>query len=181
MIERFKRASGEDKGAEQMDLTYEGYGPGGCAVLVRVLTDNKNRTVGEVRHAFSKNCGSLGENGCVSWMFKKKGLFVVDKSLAEEDAIMEVALNAGVDDIREEGDVWEIVCEPDQFDEAQQLLSSSYKLQTAEIQMLPDTTVDLTDKDAGQMLRLIDTLEDLDDVVDVYSNADFSDDFEASQ
>lgn len=174
-IERaIKRATGEDKGAaEMLEITYEGYGPGGSAVLVEVLTDNKNRSVSSVRHAFSKCNGSLGESGCVSWKFKKKGVIEILKDQIAEEALMELALEAGADDVADSDEVWEVVCDPAVFNSVEAKLGESLKLELAEVQMLPDTRIDLAGKEAEQMMRLIDMLEDLDDVLNVYADCDF--------
>jgi YebC/PmpR family DNA-binding regulatory protein len=157
-------------------LTYEGYGPGGAAVLTEVLTDNKNRTVADVRHAFSKHGGSLGEAGCVSWMFGKKGLIVVDKGGADEDRLMEVALEAGATDVKDSGKEFEVVTEPPGFEEIKKAIESAgFKCNFAEVTMVPQTSVQLTGKEAEQMLRLMEGLEDSDDVQKVYANFDIAD------
>ena len=173
-IERaIRRATGEEQGEEQFELSYEGYGPGGAAVLVEVVTDNKNRTVSEVRHAFSKSGGSLGENGCVAWMFEKKGLFTLKKENLEEERVMEAGLDAGAEDITDEGDVWEIVCAPHSFVAVQQALQPLGGLELAELQMLPSNRVSLEGKDAEKMIKLLEMLDDIDDVVNVSFNCDF--------
>lgn len=172
-IERaIKRATGEIKGAEQVELSYEGYGPGGAAVYVEALTDNKNRTAGEVRHAFSKCGGSLGTNGCVAWMFKKKGVIVLERSAGSEEQVMELVLEAGGDDVSDDGDCWEITCDPTRFHEVRSALEANVKITDAEIQMIPDTEQALSGKEGEQMLRLMDMLDDLDDVLNVFTNAD---------
>ena len=175
-----KRAEGADADAAQhQELTYEGYGPGGTAVLVETLTDNKNRTVGEVRHAFSKCGGSLGENGCVSYLFNKKGLFVLAKDAFGEEELMELALDAGAEDVADEGDVWEVTCESNVFHQVQEALAAKTTPELAEVQMLPMSRIMVEGKEAQQMIRLVDMLEDLDDVMNVFTNCDFADDIEA--
>ena len=173
-IERaIKRATGEIKGEEQVELSYEGYGPGGVAVFVEVLTGNKNRTVGEVRHAFTRAGGTLGENGCVGWMFEKKGLLVIRRDQINEDDLMELALEAGADDVVGEDDVWEVTCRASEFLRVKEALEAKMPLELAEIQMLPQTRVEVSGKEADQMMRLMETLEDLDDVLNVWTNCDF--------
>ena len=176
-IERaVKKGTGELEGAAYEEVFYEGYGPGGAAVFVESLTDNKNRTVADIRYAFSKSGGSLGEAGCVSWMFAQKGLFVFEKNGTDEDTLMEVALDSGAEDIRDEEETFEVVTSPEDFEAVKIALDErtlSYVL--AEITMVPNSTVKLEGKEAEQMLRLIDGLEDSDDVQKVYSNFDISD------
>ena len=169
-----KRATGELKdGAQQEELTYEGYGPGGTAVLVDVITDNRNRTVGDVRSTFTKCGGTLGENGCVGWMFKKKGIITVVKSALTEDEIMERALDAGAEDVSGDDEFWHITTEPNAFHEVRMILEKTLKLETAELQNIPATHVELRGADAEKMMRLLETLEDLDDVLSVSANCDF--------
>jgi YebC/PmpR family DNA-binding regulatory protein len=175
-----KRASGEGKGSQAAEVVYEGYGPGGTAVLVETLTDNKNRTVGEIRHAFSRHAGSLGENGCVAWMFTKKGLLVIKKEAAEEEELMEFALEGGADDVSDEGDIWEVTCDPGKFLEVKANLEKRYSFEEAEVQMLPNSTQKLSGKEAEQAVKLVDALEDLDDVMSVATNCDFEDDYEGA-
>ncbi len=173
-IERaIRRGTGEDKSEATQELTYEGYGPGGTAILVEVVTDNKNRTVSEVRHAFSRAGGNLGENGCVGYLFTKKGLFVFKKEVVDEETLMEIALEAGADDVVDEGDVWEVTCDFKDFNEVQKAFEAKVECESAEVQMLPSSRIMLDSDGAEQMLRLVETLEDLDDVVNVYSNGDF--------
>lgn len=169
-----KRATGELKDdTVSQELTYEGYGPGGTAVLLEVVTDNKNRTVGEVRHAFSRCGGTLGENGCVAWMFKKKGILAIQKHLMSEEQVMECALEAGAEDVTDEGEIWEVVCEPSAFFGVRTALEGRVALETAEVAMIPASRIAVQGKEAEQMERLLDLLEDLDDVLNVYSNCDF--------
>jgi len=177
-VERaIKKGTGELEGVNYEEATYEGYGPGGAAVYLESLSDNKNRTVAEIRHIFSKHGGNLGENGCVSWMFDKKGWFSVKASETEEDSLMEVALEAGAEDIREDGDYFEVITPPEAFEDVREALNAAgIAYENAEITMLPQTTVNLEGKQAEQMYKLMAALEDSDDVQKVYTNADIPDD-----
>ena len=150
----------------------EGYGPGGTAVMLDILTDNRNRTAADVRHLFSKYGGNLGQDGCVAWMFKNKAVFIVEReAFDDEDALLEIVLEAGAEDMRSEDDVFEIVAEPEAFDAIEAVLGEKgIETASAEVTMVPDTTVHLADKDAEKMQTLIDALEDNDDVQNVYSN-----------
>lgn len=175
-IERaIKKGTGALEGVSYEEVYYEGYGPGGAAVLVESLTDNKNRTVADVRHIFSKSGGGLGEAGCVAWMFEKKGLFVFQKEDVDEETLMEAVLEAGGEDIRDEESTFEVVTAPEDFEAVKKALDDA-NLQhvLAEVTMVPKTTVELEDKEAEQMLRLMESLEDSDDVQKVYSNFDIS-------
>lgn len=175
-IERaIKKGTGEIESASFEEISYEGYGPGGVAVLVDTLTDNRNRTTGEVRHIFAKNNGALGEAGCVSWLFEKRGLIVFEKGAVDEEKLFEVALEAGADDIREEETSFEVVTDPKNYEQvkaALDRLGSKYLL--AEVTMVPKNTVKLEGKEAEQMLRLVEMLEDSDDVQKAYANFDIS-------
>jgi len=173
-IERaVKKGTGELEGVSYEESIYEGYGPGGAAVMVESLTDNKNRTVAEIRHIFSKNGGNLGENGCVAWMFKKKGYINVAKGGVNEEVLMETSIEAGAEDVREDEDGFEIITAPDDFETVKAALeAASIPFIDAEVTMLPQTTADLKGKEAEQMVRLMDSLEDCDDVQKVYTNAD---------
>lgn len=176
-IERaIKKGTGEIEGASYEEITYEGYGPGGVAVLVDTLSDNRNRTTGEVRHIFTKNNGSLGEGGCVSWIFDKKGFFVFEKGRIAEEKLFEVALEAGAEDIREEENTFEVVTDPRSFEEVKTAIDEN-KLDyiLAEITLIPKTTVKLEGKEAEQMIRLMETMEEADDVQKVYANFDIAD------
>ncbi|MBU4011707.1 MAG: YebC/PmpR family DNA-binding transcriptional regulator, partial [Proteobacteria bacterium] len=177
-IERaIKKGTGELEGVSYEEITYEGYGPSGAAVLVESLTDNKNRTVADIRHIFSKSGGNLGENGCVGWMFEKKGYITVSKEKVSEETIMEIALEAGAEDIREDVEVFEIITGTDDFESVKSALdNASIICEEAEITMLPKTTTNLEGKDAEKMIRLMETLEDSDDVQKVYTNADIPED-----
>lgn len=176
-IERaIKKGTGALEGVAYEETYYEGYGPGGAAVYVESLTDNKKRTVADIRHIFSKSGGSLGEAGCVAWMFAKKGLFVFEKAGIDEETLMEAVLDAGGEDIRDEESTLEVITAPEDFEAVKKALHErnlTYLL--AEITMVPQSTVKLEDKEAEQMLRLMDSLEDSDDVQKVYSNFDISD------
>lgn len=176
-IERaIKKGTGELEGASYEEITYEGYGPGGVAVLVKVLTDNKNRAVADIRHVFSKYNGNLGETGCVNWMFEKKGYASVDKSVVDEETLYEVALGVGADDITDTGDTFEILTQPDRIEDLREALEArGIKYNQLEVQMIPQTNVTLTGKAAEQTLKLLEALEDLDDVQSVSSNFDISD------
>lgn len=168
-----KKGTGELEGVNYDEMTYEGYGPGGAAVMVESLTDNKNRAVADIRHIFAKCGGNLGESGCVSYLFDKKGLIEVPRAGVDENVLMETALEAGAEDIREEEDTFEVITEPQAFDAVKEALDSAaiaYKL--AEVTMIPKTYTDLSGKEAEQMLRLMEMLEDCEDVQKMYTNAD---------
>jgi YebC/PmpR family DNA-binding regulatory protein len=171
-----KKGTGELEGANYEEILYEGYGPGGAAVMVDSLTDNKNRTVAEVRHIFAKAGGNLGESGCVAYMFDKKGYLYVEKSATEEDQLMEIVLEAGAEDVREDDDGFEVITEPADFEAVCAALEGAeIPFSDAEVTMLPQTTNTLGGKEAEQMMRLLESLEDCDDVQKVYSNVDFDD------
>jgi YebC/PmpR family DNA-binding regulatory protein len=166
-----KRGTGEIEGASYEDITFEGYGPGGVAIIVEVLTDNRNRAVSEIRHAFSKNGGNLGETGSVGYMFSKKGVIIVAKSAAGEDKLTEIVLEAGADDLNDDGDYWEILTSPKDFEAVRDAVKAA-KLETesAEVTMVPSTYQKLEGTQASAMMRLLETLEELDDTQNVYSN-----------
>jgi len=171
-----KKGTGELEGVNYEEFTYEGYGPGGVAMLLEVLTDNKNRTVAEVRHTFAKQNGNLGEAGCVSWMFEKKGLISVDKTGVDEDRLIEVALDAGALDVKDTGKEFDVTTLPGTFEEVKKKLETTgFKPTYGEVTMVPQTTVRLSGKEAEQMLRLMEGLEDSDDVQKVYANFDIAD------
>jgi len=168
-----QRGTGELEGANYEEITFEGYGPGGVAVIVEATTDNRNRTVSEIRYGFSKNGGNLGESNSVSWMFHKKGIISVAKSAADEEKLMNIVLEAGGDDLRDAGDSWEIVTEPSAFDAVSTAVQDAkIETQMAEITMLATTYTKLEGAPAAQMIRLLEALEDQDDVQNVYSNFD---------
>ncbi|MBF0476331.1 MAG: YebC/PmpR family DNA-binding transcriptional regulator [Deltaproteobacteria bacterium] len=171
-----KKGTGEIEGVTYEESTYEGYGPGGAAVLVEIMTDNKNRTVADIRHIFAKHSGNLGEAGCVSWMFDKKGLFVFDKSTIGEEQLMEMALDAGAEDVTAENGEFEVVCSPESYEAIKEIFDNQgLKYEMSQVTMVPRTTVELTGKQAEQMLKMMEKLEDHDDVQNVYSNFDISD------
>jgi len=173
-IERaIKKGTGELGGVTYEEFVYEGYGPGGAAVLVEVMTDNKNRTTAEVRHVFAKGSGNLGEAGCVAWMFDKKGYLVVEKGAVDEERLMEIALDAGAEDIQEDEKEFEVITSLQAFEAVKQALEGAgITYQLAELTMYPQSTVELDTKNAEQMLRLMEQLEDLDDIQHVYANFD---------
>ncbi len=173
-IERaIKRGTGELEGVNYEEITYEGYGIGGVAVMVETMTDNRNRTVAELRHLFSKNGGNLGESGSVAWMFDKKGLIVVDKAAKSEDELFEIAIEAGADDVQTEGDVFEIYTAPENFEAVHEAVKAAgIEPQAAEISMIPQNYIKLEGSDAKQMLKLYDAIDDNDDVQKVYANFD---------
>jgi YebC/PmpR family DNA-binding regulatory protein len=169
-----QRGTGELEGVSYEEITYEGYGPGGVALIIDVLTDNKNRAVSEVRHAFSKNGGNLGAEGAVSWMFSKKGVVSIAKDAANEDKLMEVVLESGAEDLNDEGEAWEILCAPADFEAVTEALkAASIPTETAQVTMIASTYTKLEGAQAQAMIRLLDTIEDLDDTQNVYSNFDF--------
>jgi YebC/PmpR family DNA-binding regulatory protein len=170
-----RRGTGEEEGVHYDEVTYEGYGPGGVALIVETMTDNRNRTVGEIRHMFSKYGGNLGETNSVAWMFEKKSLVIVEKGSAEEDKLMDAALEAGAEDLRDDGGAWEIVAPPD----AHQVVVDAVKAlgiepASAQVAMLPQNYIKLEGKAAQQMLKLMEALEDHDDSQNVWSNFDVS-------
>jgi YebC/PmpR family DNA-binding regulatory protein len=177
-IERaIKKAAGNQEGANYEEIRYEGYGPGGVAIMVTCLTDNKNRTAASVRHAFSKNGGNLGETGCVSYLFDRKGLLIIDREEHEidEDEIMLEAIEAGAEDVVTEEDSVEIITDPEAFEEVKKALEAKgFSFSSAEITMIPQTYTALQGEELEKMLKLIDMLEDDDDVQDVYHNLDES-------
>lgn len=176
-IERaIKKGTGELEGVDYEENTYEGYGPGGAAVLLESLTDNKNRAVADIRHIFAKCGGNLGENGCVAWMFDKKGYIVVERSAIDEDLLMETALDAGAEDVREDDSNFEVITAPEDFEAVKDAIDEkSIPYLDAEVTMLPQTATSLQGKEADQMIRLMDMLDDCEDVQKVYTNADIPD------
>lgn len=168
-----KKGTGELEGVSYEEMLYEGYGPGGAAVMVESLTDNKNRAVADIRHIFSKCGGNLGENGCVSYLFDKKGYIEISRKEVDEDVLMETALEAGAEDIREEEDTFEVITTPQAFDAVKEALeAAAITCKLAEVTMIPKTYTDLSGKEAEQMLRLMEMLEDCEDVQKMYTNAD---------
>ena len=170
-----RRGTGEEEGVNYEEITYEGYGPGGVALLIQSMTDNRNRTVAEIRHLFSKNGGNLGESGSVGWMFEKKGYIVVDKAAKSEDELFELAIDAGADDLRDDGDTFEILTSPDAFEGVLGAVKGAgIEPQAAEVEMVPQNYIRLEGADARQMLKLMEALEDHDDVQKVSANFDIS-------
>jgi len=172
-----KKGSGELEGVNYEENTYVGYGPGGAAVFVESLTDNKNRAVSEIRHCFSKCGGNLGAGGCVAWMFDTKGYLVIEKTAVDEDQLMEAALEAGAEDVREDGSNFEVITAPEDFEAVKEAIDAAgIPYIDAEVTMLPQNTTSLEGKEAEQMIRLMDMLDNCDDVQKVYTNADIPDD-----
>ncbi len=170
------KGTGELPGSLYEEITYEGYGPGGVAVLVQTMTDNKNRTVSELRHVFMKNNGNLGENGCVGWMFDRKGYFLVSGEGKSEDEVMEIGLEAGAEDVKADEENFEVTCAPDDYETVKEALEKAgVTLIESEIAMIPQNTVKVTGNEAKLMLRLMETLEDHDDTQNVYANFDIDD------
>jgi YebC/PmpR family DNA-binding regulatory protein len=168
-----QRGTGELPGVNYEEITFEGYGPGGVALLVEVTTDNRNRTVSEIRHVFSKNGGNLGEAGSVAWMFHKKGSIVVPKSAAKEDELMNVVLENGGEDLRDDGDNWEVLTDPAAFETVLEAVKKSgVTPELSEVGLVPQNYIKLEGSSAAQMIRLMEALEDQDDVQHVYSNFD---------
>jgi YebC/PmpR family DNA-binding regulatory protein len=173
-----KKGTGEIEGAVYDEILYEGYGPGGVAVLVECMTDNRNRTVADVRHFFAKNNGNLGASGCVGWMFDKKGLLQVEKAGLTEEELMDMALEAGAEDVVEEDDEFQVITSPESFDEVYNVLESKkVKFIEAAITRIPQNSVEVTDeKIAISLLKLLESLEDHDDVQKVHANFDIDSD-----
>jgi len=170
------RGTGELEGGQIDEIMYEGYGPGGAAIMVAAATDNRNRTVSELRHVFSKQGGNMGEVGSVGWMFERKSQIILEKDAATEDQLMEFALEAGADDVRDEGENWAILSAPESHIAVIDALAKA-KIPTvsAEIAMIPKNLVAVEGKHAAGMMRILDALEEHDDVQSVYTNADFGD------
>ena len=167
------RGTGELPGIIYDEITYEAYGPGGSALIIETLTDNKNRTVGELRHMLEKHSGNLGSANSVAWMFTKKGHIVVDKAKADEEKLLSAALEAGADDMQDDGTAWEVLSEPAAFEAVRDAVKGlGIEPDSAQVAMLPQNYVTLTGKDANQMIRLMDALDDHEDVKQVWSNFD---------
>ncbi|HEV3317144.1 MAG TPA: YebC/PmpR family DNA-binding transcriptional regulator [Candidatus Angelobacter sp.] len=168
-----QRGTGELPGATYEEITFEGYGPGGVALIAEVTTDNRNRTVSEIRHVFGKNGGNLGEAGSVAWMFSKKGQIVVPKAAAKEDDLMNIVLENGGDDLNDDGDNWEIITAPASFESVLEAIKkANLEVVHSGIGMVPQNYIKLEGASANQMIRLLEALEDQDDVQNVYSNFD---------
>jgi len=179
-IERaIKKGTGELEGVDYLELTYEGYGPGGVAILIEALTDNKNRTAADVRSVFTKRGGNLGENGCVSYLFQRKGIITFNGDEYSEDEIIEAALEAGAEDVTSSGQEIDVLTNPDDFSAVSEALNEKGFTPTrAEVAMLPDVTVSLDTDSTIKALRLIDSIDDLDDIQSVSTNLDIPDDFD---
>jgi YebC/PmpR family DNA-binding regulatory protein len=168
-----QRGTGELPGITYEEITYEGYGPGGAALIIETLTDNKNRTVGELRHLLEKFNGNLGSSNSVAWMFDKKGYIVVEKTAADEEKLLNTALEAGADDMRDDGDNWEVLTEPSAFETVKDAVKGlGIEPASAQVAMLPQNYVKLQGPDASRMIKLMDVLDDHDDVKQVWSNFD---------
>ena len=171
-----KKGTGELPGVSYEEFMYEGYGPGGAAIMIEIMTDNKNRTVADIRHIFSKHNGNLGEAGCVAWMFNKKGLIVIDSDKVDEDKLMEIALNAGAEDMQRNEDVFEITTLPEDLESVREAVEKEgIEISLAEVSRIPQSTIKLEGKHAEQMLKLMEKLEDHDDVQNVFANFDIPD------
>ncbi len=170
-----KKGTGELEGVNYEEIQYEGYGPGGVAIMASALTDNRNRTVAEIRRIFERGGGSMGTSGCVAWMFHKRGVIVVDKSKVEEERLMEVALDAGASDVSDTGDGFEVITAPEDFEAVTTALQDA-KIETvsAEVAMVPENMVQVAGNDAERTMKLLDELDDHDDIQSVASNADLS-------
>lgn len=170
-----KKGTGELPGVSYEENTYEGYGAAGVAIMADVLTDNKNRTVAELRKIYSKNGGNMGETGCVNWMFHKKGLIMIDSDKTDEEKLMSIVLDVGAEDIKAEDDAFEIVTSAEDFENVKKALeSNSIEYSMAEITMVPETTIKVAGKEARQVMRLMEALEDHDDIQKTYANFDIS-------
>lgn len=168
-----KRGTGDLEGVNYDEITYEGYGPNGVAMLIETMTDNRNRTVAELRHLFSKNGGNLGESGSVAWMFDRKGYIVVDKKAKSEEELFEIAIEAGAEDVKEDGDNFEIFTTQEDFEQVRETVKKAQiKPEVAEISMIPQNYIKLEGADAQQMLKLYEAIDDHDDVQNVYANFD---------
>lgn len=182
-IERaIKKGTGETDGAEYMELGYEGYGPGGVAIMVDALTDNKNRTAADVRSIFSKHGGNLGENGCVAYLFSRKGIIAYDAERYDEDEILETALEAGAENVEQSSDQIEVSCTPEDFEAVLEALEAAgYEHTLAEISKIPEATVSLDPDGTRKSLKLIELLDDHDDVQEVATNLEIPDDFDPDE
>ncbi|WP_020585224.1 YebC/PmpR family DNA-binding transcriptional regulator [Desulfobacter curvatus] len=171
-----KKGTGDMDGVNYEEIIYEGYGPGGVAVMVECLTDNKNRTIADVRYIFNKAGGNVGTDGCVAWMFDKKGVITISKENADEDTLMEVAIDAGAEDIKDEGDSFDVLTAPEDFDAVKDAIDGAeIACEVAEISMVPQNTTAVSGKEAEQMIRFMEALDDNDDIQNFYTNADIPD------
>lgn len=170
-----KKGTGELPGVTYEEITYEGYGPAGVAIMIDTMTDNKNRTVAEIRHMMGKNGGNLGATGCVGWMFHTKGIITVEAEGVDEDELMEIALEAGAEDFGNEDGVFQITTELASFEEVRSTLEAKgIEMASAELNKIPENTVEVSEKDAPKVIRLMDAIENQDDVQNVYANFDIS-------
>ncbi len=177
MERAIKKGTGELEGVNYEEVIYEGYGPGGAAVLIESVTDNKNRAVADIRHIFSKAGGNLGAAGCVAWMFDQKGYIAIEGSASDEETLMEIAIDAGAEDVREDGPNFEVIADPGDFEAVKEAIDGhSIPCIVAEITMLPQSPMRIEGKEAEQMIRLMETFEECEDVQKVYTNADIPDD-----
>jgi YebC/PmpR family DNA-binding regulatory protein len=175
------KGTGQLEGSSYEETNYEGYGPGGVAIYVEALTDNKNRTVSELRHIFTKNGGRIGESGCVAWMFKRKGYIVVERDKASEDKLLDIALSNGAEDLKEDGSNYEILTPPENYDAVVEALKQNdIEMASSEIGYIPQTYIKLEGRQAQQQLRLMEELEDHDDVQHVWANFDIDEEEIAS-
>lgn len=176
-----RKGTGQEAGGDLTEVSYEGYAPGGIAVIVEAATDNRNRTVADVRHIMTKNGGSMGEAGCVGWMFERKGVITFDRNAYTEDTLMEAALEAGADDLHDEGDVWEIHTAMTEFNTVRDAFETAgLVMQSAELSMIPTNTVLVDAETAAKVIKFLEALEDYDDVQNVHSNVDIPEDVLAS-
>jgi len=182
-VERaIKKGAGELEGVEYLEMNYEAYGPGGIAMLIEILTDNKNRTAAEVRHILSKGGGNLGETGCVSYQFKRKGVLTFDAKKYSEDDIFTVALDSGAEDVTNDGEIIEVLTEPDDFEKVvNSLTDAGFEYESAEVSKIADNNITLDQEKASKVIKLIDALEDNDDVQNVYTNLELPDDFKMDE
>ncbi len=175
-IERaIKKATGELAGVNYDEIVYEGYGPGGVAIIIEVLTDNRNRTAPEMRKIFDKAGGNLGESGCVSWMFEKKGLIIVEHGCIDEDDLMSMVLDVGAEDMERVGDTYQIICAPSDFENVKkELIAKGVESKEAELSLIPSSFIEVNEKDGKRMIDLMDVIENHDDVQNVYANFNLS-------
>jgi len=172
-----QKGTGQLEGAQYEEVMYEGYGPGGVAIFLTALSDNKNRTVSELRHIFTKNGGRIGEQGCVAWMFKRMGYIDIEKAASSEDQLMDIALNAGADDIKDDGSIWEVTTSPEAYEKVLEAVKAGgIEVVDSNVGYLPQNYVKLEGKEAQQNLKLVEELEDHDDVQNVSSNFDIPED-----
>ncbi len=176
LIRAIKKGTGELEGVQYQEISYEGYGPGGVAIFMEVMTDNKNRTIGELRAVLDKNGGNMGENGCVAWIFEKKGIITIMISEKDEEELLELVMDAGGDDLQTVDDYYEITTSVESFESVRKAIENSgLKVQSAQLTRIPQNTVNVEEKNCKSLLRLMDMLEDHDDIQKVYSNFDITD------